>query len=554
MGAGETNHTARYREIAIVLGRHSLGFLTALLGINGRRSRRPADGGSPEEPREAAAHLRLALEELGPTFVKLGQVLSTRPDMLPPVYVSELTKLQDGAPPVPAALIRDVIRRELGGEPEELFAEFDDEPLASASIGQAHAATLKDGTPVVVKVRRPGAVAQVQQDVEILQNLAERAARTWDLAKEYDAVGLADEFAATIRAELDYLQEGRNAERFAQDFADEPDVLIPRVFWEHTTSRVLTLERMHGTKVTDADRLDAVGVDRKRLARRGADIVLKMVFEDRFFHADLHPGNLFVHDDGTIVLIDFGMVGVVEERLRGHLSDLFIALVRGNADAMTAALIAVSGRASSVDRERLQEDLHGFLSRYRLRSLRETPFARMMTDLFTILRNNRLRLPNQMALLFKVLLQIEGLALRLDADFRLGDALEPYVRRLARERTNFSVFIRRAARASADMNELALEVPGVLRRVLDRVDTTGLEVHIRTADVDPLVGRIERVGNRLVAGMISAALITGIGGLVSNERKWRSWEGTMLGTGLGAIGALGAYLAWTSRQRGRRRP
>lgn len=553
MGAGE-NTSSRYRQIAVVLGRHSLGFLAGLLGIDGHRARRAAGDTSPQEPREAAAHLRLALEELGPTFVKLGQVLSTRPDLLPPVYVSELAKLQDSAPPVPAALIRDVIRRELGGTPEELFAAFDDEPLASASIGQAHAATLKDGTPVVVKVRRPGAVAQVQQDVEILQNLAERTARVWDLAREYDAVGLADEFAATIRAELDYLQEGRNAERFAQDFAGASDVLIPRVFWEHTTSRVLTLERMYGMKVSDTEDLDAAGVDRQGLARRGADIVLKMVFEDRFFHADLHPGNLFVHDDGDIVLIDFGMVGVVEERMRGHLSDLFIALVRGEPEAMTSALIAVSGGGSAVDRDTLHADLRGFLSRYRLRSLRDARFARMMADLFAILRANRLRLPNQMALLFKVLLQIEGLALRLDPDFRLAEVLEPYVRTLARERTDIRVFLRRAVRASADINELALEMPGVVRRVIERVDTTGVQVHIRAADVEPMVGRIERVGNRLVAGMISAALITGIGGIVSSERKWRSWEGTLLGTGLGAIGGLGAYLAWTSRRRSRRRP
>lgn len=552
MSVGETNHTARYREIASVLGRHSLGFLAALLGIGGLGARRPTAGASADGASDAAVHLRLALEELGPTFVKLGQVLSTRPDLLPPDFVTELSRLQDDAPPVPVALVRDVIRRELGGTPEELFAWFDDEPLASASIGQAHAATLEDGTPVVVKVRRPGAVAQVQEDIEILQNLAERAARTWDIAKDYDAVGLADEFAATIRAELDYLREARNAERFAEDFAAAPDVVIPRVFWERTTSRVLTLERMYGTKVSDADELDTLGVDRPRLARRGADAVLKMVFEDRFFHADLHPGNVFIHDDGSIVLIDFGMVGVVEERLRRYLGDLFIALVRGDADAMTTALIAASTRASSVDRAMLHDDLRGFLSRYRLRSLRETPFAHMMADLFTILRTNRLRLPNQMALLFKVLLQIEGLALRLDPDFRLGDALAPYVGRLARERTNLPAFLRRAARATADMNELALDIPGVLRRVIDRIDTTGLEVHIRAADLEPMVGRIERVGNRLVAGMISAALITGIGGLVSNERKWRSWEGTLLGTGLGAIGALGGYLAWTARRQNRR--
>jgi len=242
-GHGEAGHAARYRQIAATLRRHSLGFFAGLLGA-GRLNpfrRGPSEAGTGSDTPAPPEHVRLALEELGPTFIKLGQLLSTRSDLLPPAYVDELAKLQDSAPPVAIEQIREVIRQELGAEPEELFRTFDDSPLASASIGQAHTATLHDGTAVVVKVRRPGAVAQVQVDLEILQNLALRASRAWDLARDYDAPGLADEFAQTIRAELDYLQEGRNAERFAENFEFEPDVEIPRVFWDFTTSRVLTL-------------------------------------------------------------------------------------------------------------------------------------------------------------------------------------------------------------------------------------------------------------------------------------------------------------------------
>ena len=553
VGQAETRHTARYREIAAVLRRHSFGFLAGLIGSARLNPfRRPGSESAPP-PEASPEHVRRALEELGPTFIKFGQLLSTRSDLVPPAFANELAKLQDSAPPVPTEQIREVIRRELGAEPEELFGSFDDAPLASASIGQAHAATLHDGTPVVVKVRRPGAVAQVQEDLEILRNLAMRASRTWSVARDYDAPGIADEFAQTLRAELDYLQEGRNAERFAEDFADDPDVVIPRVFWDCTTSRVLTLERMSGWNVSDAAGLDAAGVDRRRVARKGAEIVLKMTFEDRFFHADLHPGNLFIHDDGTIALIDFGMVGDIGEDLRAHLSGLFVALVRGNADLLAASLVNMSPGPSGVDRELLREDLAVFLSRYRLHSLRETPFARMIAELFAILRHHRLRLPREMALLFKALLLIEGLALRLDPEFRLGESLEPYAQRLARERFSASVLARRMARASADLGELALDLPGVLRRLVDSADGNGLQVHLRAAELEPLMGRAERIGNRLVAGMISAALISSIGGLVSNERKWRSWEGKMLGSGLGAIGALGAYLAWTARRRGGRR-
>ena len=547
----EQTHAGRYLEIGSALRRHGLGFVVGLLGLD--RMVAGGAGAAADAVRranaESPAHLRAALEELGPTFIKLGQLLSTRSDLLPPAFVAELAKLQDAAPPVPGDVIRAVVRSELGAEPEEVFAAFDDRPLASASIGQAHAATLADGTPVVVKVRRPGAVSQVQVDLEILQNLATRATRAWEFARDFDAVGLVDEFAETIRAELDYLEEGRNAERFARDFQDDASVVIPRVYWEHTTSRVLTLERMSGMNVVDAAALDEAGVERDLVARRGADIVLKMIFEDRFFHADLHPGNLFIHGDGTIALIDFGMVGVIDEELRGHLSRLFIAMVRGDAELLTSAVIEVSVTSGSVDRLTLRDDLRPFVRRYRLQSVRQTPFARMMADLFAILRNNRVRLPREMILLFKALLLIEALATELDPDFRLGDALEPYAERLAWERLRASVMARRLARSSIDIGELALDLPRIVRRLVEAADTTGIQVHLRAAELEPLVGRAERIGNRLVAGMIGAALISGIGGLVASERRWRSWEGTMVGAGLGAIGALGAYLTWTARRR-----
>lgn len=551
-GGPEQTHAARYLQIISVLRRHGLGFMTGLLGLDRvfpHLARRPTDARSASAA--SPAHLRAALEELGPTFIKLGQLLSTRSDLLPPEFVAELAKLQDAAPPVPIEEIRAVIRAELGAEPERIFTSFEERPLASASIGQAHEATLGDGTRVVVKVRKPGAVSQVHTDLEILQNLAVRSSRTWAFARDVDAVGIVDEFADTIRSELDYLEEGRNAERFARDFLEDPTVIIPRVHWDHSTSRVLTLERMHGINVVDSDALESAHVDRNLVARRGADIVLKMIFEDRFFHADLHPGNLFIHPDGTIALIDFGMVGEIGEELRGHLSRLFIAMVRGDAELLTSALIAVSVTSTSTDRMTLRSDLRPFLARYRLGSVRQTPFARMIADLFAILRDNRVRLPREMILLFKALLLIESLAMRLDPDFRLGEALEPYAERLTRERLRASAVATRLLKASVDAGELALDLPSIIRRLADVADTTGVQVHLRAAELEPLIGRAERIGNRLVAGMIGAALISGIGGLVAGERRWRSWEVTMVGAGLATISALGAYLAWTGRRRRR---
>ncbi len=225
----------------------------------------------------------MALEELGTTFIKLGQLLSTRADLLSPEYLTELAKLQDAAPPVSTEEIQELLVMELGGPIQAVFDSFDPVPLAAASIGQAHSATLPDGTEVVIKVRRPGAVEQVKEDLEIIHNLASAASRHWELADRYDVVGLAEEFAQTIRAELDYLHEARSAERFAANFARDPSVHIPRVYWETTTSRVLTLERIRGTKISDLETLDTNRVDRSALARRGTEVILKMIFEDGFF-------------------------------------------------------------------------------------------------------------------------------------------------------------------------------------------------------------------------------------------------------------------------------
>lgn len=308
-------------------------------------------------------HVRLALEQLGATFVKLGQVLSTRADLMPPEYQAELAKLQDAAPPIPADAVQEVVAQELGADADAAFAAFDLEPLAAASIGQAHAATLPDGTEVVVKVRRPGVVDQVQQDLEILQNLVASASRRWEATAGYDLVGLADEFARTLRAELDYLQEGRNAERFAANFADDPDVQIPRVFWETTTSRVLTLERIRGIKISDLDALDAAAIDRRALAERATRVTAQMVFEDGFFHADPHPGNFFIQPGGRIGIIDFGMVGTVDDRLRERLGTLLMALAREDADRVAGALLALGISAGTVNRVALRDDVAELLAR-----------------------------------------------------------------------------------------------------------------------------------------------------------------------------------------------
>jgi ubiquinone biosynthesis protein len=542
---------SRYQEIADTLARHGLGFLAGAIGVGRWLPTRRGSDAAPRRhrPYTVAQRLRVALEELGPTFVKLGQLLSTRPDLLPPAYIAELSKLQDAAPPVPADDIREAIRRELGAEPEELFMEFEWTPLASASIGQAHAAVLADGTSVVVKVRRPDAVRQVQEDLDILNALAERAARAWAPARAYDIRGIVREFSRTLRAELDYVREAQNAERFAAQFADRADVLIPRVFWDRTTSRVLTLERMTGTKINDLAALDAAGVDRPALGRRGAEIVLSMIFDHRFFHADPHPGNLFVRPDGSIALIDFGMVGEISEELRDRFADFLIAFTLRNPDALADALEGVSVTKGNVEPYEFRESLRSFIALYSDRSLSEVGFGRLATELLVMLREQQLQLPREVSLIFKVLMMIEGIAVQLDPHFDLTAVLTPFARRLVRDRFSPGAMAHRAARASADAGALMLELPSRLRRVMNTLDRSGLEVHLRAAELEPLVARTERIGNRLVAGMITAALINGVGSLLARDTRWRSRQSALLGAGVTVATTLSGYLLWTARRR-----
>ena len=287
-----TPQSTRYRQITWALGRHGLGFLVSILGLDRFVPLHHGVLGYTRriQPYTRPERVRLTFEDLGVTFIKLGQILSTRADLMPPAYQTELAKLQDEAPPLPENVVRQVIAGELGRPVEEVFKTFEAQPLAAASIGQVHAATLQDGTEVVVKVQRPGSVDQIHQDLKILETLAATARRRWALAEQYDAVGLVNEFGQTLRAETDYVREGQNAERFRENFAGDEDVYFPKVFWETTTRRVLTLERVRGIKIDNFAALDAAGIDRSEVARRGADTVLKMVFRDGFYHADPHPG------------------------------------------------------------------------------------------------------------------------------------------------------------------------------------------------------------------------------------------------------------------------
>ncbi len=457
----------------------------------------------------------MAFEELGTVAIKLGQMLSTRPDLLPPAYQRELALLQDAVPPVSSPAIRQVVVAELGRPVEDVYASFEETPLASASIGQVHAATLLDGADVIIKVRRPGVVSQVQADLAILERLARQATNQLEVAAHYDVQGLVAEFAQTLRAELDYRREAQNAERFARNFADDALVTIPRVYRQATTAGVLTLSRLHGIKISDTAALDGSGHDRDELAERAARIVLRMVFEHGFYHADPHPGNFVILPDGAIGLMDFGMVGTVSPRLRRQLASVMIAVALHDTEQLVDALLEMGFAAGPIDRGRFSAELERLLARTYDVPLGEIALTPLLQDLLALLQRYRLRLPPDLSLLFKTMLMNESVGTLLDPSFQSTSVLVPYARKLVRRQYAPEQVAREILSAGDDLLWLGTDLPRHVRRLTSDLERGSLSVGLQPAAFEPIVRHVEQIANRLTMGMLAAAFVVGLAVLMA---------------------------------------
>jgi len=510
-------HRQRYREIAGVFIKHGFGFVFQRLQP-GWRLRNPMRSDEEEAERlaghELAVHFRQALEELGPTFVKFGQILSTRPDLLPPTYLAELSKLQDTVPPVPWEDIQQVIAQELGRAPQEIFASIDPQPIAAASLGQVHGATLTDGDAVVIKVQRPNIQATIATDMEILTALAE-AAQSTPLGETTDLVAIADDFCSTLRSELDYCREGRNADRFRENFEDEPHLYVPKVYWEYTTGRMLVLERLDGIKLNDIAALDAAGYDRHRVAEHSADMIIKEVLEDGFFHADPHPGNFVVMPGEVIGAMDFGMVGYLRDRDRFDLVQLYVAAVGLDTDAIVEQLIYMDAAKGGVDRRRLSQDIDRVLSHYQNLPLKEIRVREVFEEVMPIAYRYHLYLPPNLALLAKTLVMAEGVGVQLAPDFDIFAFSEPYVRRMSwRLMLPRRAWGRDLLKQGADWSGLISKLPHAGNRMLDQAERGEL-FQVRLKDADTMASRLDRLATRLALSILVAALIVSLALLVS---------------------------------------
>ncbi|WP_051224183.1 ABC1 kinase family protein [Pseudoclavibacter soli] len=381
----------RYRRVAVALTRHGLTQIVDLLGLDTGLVAEVRSHIEPGGTHSFGVDLASTFEELGPTYIKLGQLLSTREDLVPPEVAAALARLQDHTPPAPIAEIRATIVAELGAEPEQLFAHFDDEPLACASIGQAHTARMKGGDEVVVKVRRPGAVEQVRADLRMMRRIAEEADRSSAKAHQIGLLPFVEQFTQTTLDELDYTLEADNARHFAEIYRDEPRIVIPRVHPKFSTAAVLTLDRMRGVRVDDVAELKRQHINRKRLAQLAATTLVDMVLVHRFFHADPHPGNMFVQHGGSIALIDFGMVGRVTEAEAAQLDDLIVAFVSGDAERLTDAVLAIAETTQAPGRLSLERELGELLDTVRSQSLADVELSKVGRRMLTVMRRHHLR-------------------------------------------------------------------------------------------------------------------------------------------------------------------
>jgi ubiquinone biosynthesis protein len=546
----------RLAQVAAVLSRHGAGFLLVRFGLadllplhKGRLGRAARD-----EANTRPDHLRLALEELGTTAIKLGQILSTRADLLPPAYVDELAKLRDRVPPKPAAAIRQVIEREFGRPVAEVFARFDDEPLASASIGQVHAARLFTGEEVVVKVQKPGVAEQVEIDLRLLLDLAQTAERRSSLGREYDVVAIVNEFAWTLRGELDYEQEGRNAATFRRQFAGNRDISIPLIYWPQTTRRVLTMQRLSGVTIDDLAGLDRLGIDRHDLAVRSADLIFSQVFEHGFYHADPHPGNFLVREDGAIGALDFGMVGHIENDAKLDLLELLVAVVDHDAERVVDGFEALGVIGVEARRDALTRDVAHLLDRYVGRPLGALRIEDVTAEVFATARRYQLRMPVELALLLKTLAMNEGVGRRLDPGFNAAAVAAPFVHRAVQLRLRPSAWEPELRRGLIDLARLGLDLPGALRRLTRQLERGEFTVSVRPQGLDEPLRRLEVLVNRLAMSVLLAAFIVSTALLMRTYHPrdegglpgWLSVVGLLVATVLG-VGLLLAI--WRSGRR-----
>lgn len=541
-------HVRRYSEIVSILVKY--GFvdvvdalhLRAYLTAGRRVLSTLGHDGHPEPSR--AVRLRLAFEELGPTFIKFGQALSTRADLLPSEVIAQLALLQDTVPPLQPGVAEKAIEEALGYGINDVFSQFDAEPLAAASIAQVHRATLYSGEVVAMKVRRPGIEGVIEADLAILADLANLAERYLPDASLYSLRALVDEFARTIRREQDLVREGRLIERVASQFAGDPTVRFPRICWRLSTPAVLTMEFLDGVKVSAVGDDDAPDLDPRIVARRGADAVLKQILVNGLFHADPHPGNILVLPGSIVAFVDFGIVGRINRQMRDWLAETIVAIHRRDADRLAEIVVAVATPLRPVDMRELSRDLEEMLDTYADLTLGELSLSALFTSITDAMARHRLKLPADLLLLIKSVTTIEAVGRQLDPTFKIVEHATPFVESLIEQKYTPEALALRTADAGREVLSAVRALPSNLAEITRKIRTDGMQVQFVHRNLDFFVREMDRSSNRLSFAVVIAAIVVASSIIVHAAAGPQLLGYPLLGmAGFIAAGVLGIGLA-----------
>jgi ubiquinone biosynthesis protein len=552
MAQAPTRSLGRISEIAQVAVRHGFGYF---FHRNRLSDLLPGDGQPTTDqlPSERGRHLRELLDELGPTFVKFGQLLSMRPDVLPPDIITELRGLQDDVSPFPFEDVEEMIRAELGQPIERLFRDFDPVPVAAASIGQVHRATLPNGREVAVKVQRPGAQRQIEADLNLMYQAA-RLARERVRALDFiDAEALVDEFARSIRQELDYRLEGRNAETFRKNFAGHPHVRIPRVYWSYSRPRVLTLEYLEGTQLADIDVLGWSPDQRHRLAEVLAEAWMTMIFRHGFFHGDPHPANVLVFSPDQIGLVDFGQAGRLTDEDVSKATALFIDIASENIEALPKRLAELGVRYPKEREEEFTAELRELFYRYYGATLSEIDPQQVIREVFAVIYRMNLRLPTRFVLLDKAIATLGSVGMELSPDFNVFEVAKPYARSLMIGRYTPARIASRARRESINLARIARDLPYQMHDILEEVRDGQIEVGFVHKGLDEYMGKLDVAFNRLVIALVVASGLIGSSmlGIFAEEGPQLLGLHVLSVIGFVLSGFLGLWLLWGVIRSGR---
>jgi ubiquinone biosynthesis protein len=534
----------RLHEIASVFIRHGLGDFVHRIGIASLLERAGAmltrNSVADSVTLHPAERMRMALEELGPTFVKLGQVMATRVDLFPPRWIAEFEKLHAEVPAVPFEALLPELERALGRSPFDVFRDIDKTAHGAASIAQVHRAKLADGTPVVLKVRRPGVRETIDADLRLLRRVAELIESEIPEARRYHPSEIAEQFARSLEREADFVTETRNIERFAKNFEGDPVIVIPRIYPEWTSDVLLVQEHVDGIPATDLAAVESAGLDRKLLAARGVDAFLKMILIDGFFHADPHPGNVFYLPGNRMVLIDFGMVGRLSPQRRAQVIDLLGGLARMAEEPMIEVLLEWAGDAY-VDEAKLATDINDMVFDYEGMPLRDIRVGNVIRQFAAIVRAHSIVLPSDLSLMFKTLITLEGLGRQYDPDFHIINHLAPLVRSALAERYQPTELVQRGRRALSEFASVIGGVPRDLARFLREARRGKTRIDLDLKRLDSFGRQLDRTLDRVAVGILTASLVIG-SAIVLTVRDGPVFLGIPVLPALGLLGYVLAFL------------